>query len=198
MTLEKVERAVERAANRTDALPEPGGLGWTRKHRRQAKRLGLPDPSSPRLKLHKAMETPQYPHLASQWHRDGWKRAQARWKRKWKIPSIIILNGVGWGVADVMHPIMFNQPFHWSIWDTGVVGGTAIGAGAWKVAADKVNEQKRRRLARMKRRLKRARREEMGDSTPPIRERMAEPPFYTDSPAVVRDNQFKRRNRNQL
>lgn len=198
MTLGKVGRAVKRTGHSRhldgmeDALlgipkePEPGGLG-------------LPDPTSLRFKLHQAMEIPKYPHLSSKWNRDHWKRALARANPKLLgiRPSHIAQIGIGWAAASPFYPLMTKTPFVWDPLDTAVVGGAAVGTLGWKIAADKVRERKMKRLARMKRRLKRARREEMGDSTPPIRERMAEPPFYTDSPSVVMDNQFKRRNRNQ-
>lgn len=212
MTLEKVERAVKRTVHSRhldgmeDALlgipkePEPGKLGWTRKHKRQAKRLGLPDPSSPRVKLHKAMGPPKAPKISSKWHRDRWKRRWNRWDRKFLgiRPSTIGLLGSSASVIPMYVMDYATYASLLGVEPSMLMLSTPPAVLGWKLAAEAVNERKRKRLARMKRRLKRARREEMGDSTPPIRERMAEPPFYTDSPAVVRDNQFKRRNRNQL
>ena len=171
--------------------PEPGRLGWGAKHKRQARRWGLPDPTYRYARLNRVMKNPM-----SKWHRDRWKRRRARWDRKLLgiRPSHIALTGLA------VYPWMdtLGGRIEPRVVDAALIAGIPIATYAWKVAADKVNERKRKRLARMKRRLKRARREEMGDSTPPIRERMAEPPYYTDSPVIVRDNPFNRRNRNQL
>ena len=76
--------------------------------------------------------------------------------------------------------------------DAQIIAGLGLAALTGHMAYEAATYLKR------KRRDERERRKSALRARPSTRERMAEPPFYTDSPAVVRDNTFKRRNRNQL